>query len=242
MRWAKVEHRSGGVTAQAVSPHAVHLSNGEILRPDSAHLEKKARSRHTAWEARGVTRGDWLVGDDRRAFATERIYEIATELIAHGGFAAFDIDALAARAHCSRATIYRHVGGKAELRDGVLIRVAARIVDTVRRTVEGMSGPDRVVTAIAVALDEIRSDPLGQLMIGRSTLPQQAEVPASLAMAGLATELTGIAADDPQAAQWIVHVVLSMVYLPVGNSQVERELLQRFVAPAFERPSSRISV
>jgi AcrR family transcriptional regulator len=180
-----------------------------------------------------VTRGDWLVGGDRRAVATERIYEIATELIAHGGLEAFDVDALAARAHCSRATIYRHVGGKAEIRDGVLTRAAARIVDSVRRTVEGMSGPDRVVTAIAEALDEIRSDPLGQLMISRSTLPRQAEVPASPAMASLATELTGIAADDPQAAQWIVHVVLSMVYLPVGDSRVEREMLQRFVAPAF---------
>jgi AcrR family transcriptional regulator len=181
-----------------------------------------------------VTRDDWLVGGDRRAVATERIYEIATELIARGGLARFDIDALAARAHCSRATIYRHVGGKAEIRDGVLIRVAARIADTVRHTVKGMSGPDRVVMAIAVALDEIRSDPLGQLMISRSTLPQQSEVPASLAMASLATELTGIAADDPAAAQWIVHVVMSMVYLPVGDSRAEREMLQRFVAPAFE--------
>jgi AcrR family transcriptional regulator len=181
-----------------------------------------------------VTRDDWLVGGDRRAVATERIYEIATELIAQGGLARFDIDALAARAHCSRATIYRHVGGKAEIRDGVLIRVAARIADTVRHTVEGTSGPDRVVMAIAVALDEIRSDPLGQLMITRSTLPQRSEVPASLAMASLATELTGIAADDPAAAQWIVHVVMSMVYLPVGDSRAEREMLQRFVAPAFE--------
>jgi AcrR family transcriptional regulator len=181
-----------------------------------------------------MPRDDWLVGGDRRAVAAERIYEIATELIAQGGLAAFDIDALATRAHCSRATIYRHVGGKAEIRDGVLTRVATRIVDTVRRTVEGMSGPDRVVTAIAVALDEIRSDPLGQLMISGSTLPQQSEVRASVAMASLATELTGIAADDPQAAQWIVHVVMSMVYLPVGDSRVEREMLQRFVAPAFQ--------
>jgi hypothetical protein len=53
-------------------------------------------------------------------------------------------------------------------------------------------------------------------------------------MASLATELTGIAADDPAAAQWIVHVVMSMVYLPVGDSRAEREMLQRFVAPAFE--------
>jgi AcrR family transcriptional regulator len=181
-----------------------------------------------------VTRDDWLVGGDRRAVAAERIYSIATEQIAKDGLAAFDIDALATRAHCSRATIYRHVGGKAAIRDGVLIRAAARIVDRVRRAVEGTSGPDRVVTAIAVALDEIRSDPLGQLMISRATVPEQADVPASLALEELATELTGIADDDPDAARWIVHVVLSLVYLPVGDARVEREMLRRFVAPAFD--------
>ena len=49
------------------------------------------------------------------------------------GLDAFDVDSLAARVHCSRATIYRHVGGKAEIRDAVLVRAAARIVATVRR-------------------------------------------------------------------------------------------------------------
>jgi AcrR family transcriptional regulator len=181
-----------------------------------------------------MTRDDWLVGGDRRAVATERIYEIATDLIARRGIAAFDIDALAARAHCSRATIYRHVGGKGEIRDHVLMRVAERIVDTVRRTVEGMTGSERVVTAITVALEQIRSDPLGQLMISRSTVVGQADLPASPVMENLAAELTGIAADDPAAARWVVHVVLSLLYLPIGDAELEREMVQRFVAPAFE--------
>jgi AcrR family transcriptional regulator len=181
-----------------------------------------------------MTRNDWLVGGDRRAVATERIYEIATDLIARRGIAAFDIDALAARAHCSRATIYRHVGGKGEIRDHVLMRVAERIVDTVRRTVEGMTGSERVVTAITVALEQIRSDPLGQLMISRSTVVGQADLPASPVMENLAAELTGIAADDPAAARWIVHVVLSLLYLPIGDAKLERQMVQRFVAPAFE--------
>ena len=230
----KLEYRQVKAIGQAVSRHAAYLQRAEIYHAILSHHAKNVLCRRTAWKARAVPRDDWLVGGDRRAVATERIYAVATELIAEGGLAAFDIDSLAARAHCSRATIYRHVGGKAEIRDGVLTRAAARIVDTVRRTVEGMSGPDRVVTAIAVALDEIRSDPLGQLMIGRSTLPHRAEVPTSLAMATLASELTGIAADDPAAAKWIVHLVMSMIYHPLGDSRMEREVLQRFVAPAFE--------
>jgi AcrR family transcriptional regulator len=181
-----------------------------------------------------VARDDWLVGGERRAVAAERIYSVATELIARNGLDALDIDALAARAHCSRATIYRHVGGKSKIRDGVLVRVAARIVNTVRRAVDGMTGPDRVVTAVAVALDEIRSDPLGQLMISQTAAPEVSGIDASPAIAGLAAELTGITPDDPLAATWIVHLVLSLAYLPVGDSRTEREMLQRFVAPAFE--------
>lgn len=181
-----------------------------------------------------MPRDDWLVGGDRRAVAAERIYAAATELIAQEGFDAFDIDTLAARAHCSRATVYRHVGGKAQIRDGALVRASARIVDTVRRAVVGLTGADRVVTAVTVALDEIRSDPLGRLMIGRTNAPEVSGIDASPVIAGLAAELTGITPDDPLAAKWIVHLVLSLAYMPVGDSRSEREMLQRFVAPAFE--------
>jgi AcrR family transcriptional regulator len=198
-----------------------------------SQVEISALNRRSAWQARNVPRDDWLVGGDRRAVAAERIYVVATELIAQRGWESFDIDALAVRAHCSRATIYRHVGGKVEIRNGVLMRVAARIVGTVRRAVVGMTGSDRVVTAVAVALEEIRSDPLGQLMISRSTVPAVNGIEASPALASFAAELTGIAADDPLAAQWIVRLVMSFAYLPVGDSTVERKMLQRFVAPAF---------
>jgi AcrR family transcriptional regulator len=59
-----------------------------------------------------MVREDWVVGGDRRAVATDRIYAAATELIVCEGLDAFDIDTLAARVHCSRATIYRYAGAK----------------------------------------------------------------------------------------------------------------------------------
>ena len=60
-----------------------------------------------------MTRSDWLVGGDRRTAAAERIYAAATDLIARDGMDAFDIDTLASRVHCSRATIYRMRGRQA---------------------------------------------------------------------------------------------------------------------------------
>lgn len=181
-----------------------------------------------------MPRDDWVVGGDRRAIAAERIYAAATDLIAREGLDAFDIDRLAATVHCSRATVYRYAGGKAEIRDTVLSRAAADVVATVRSAVDTLTGSERVVTAITMALKQIRSDPLGQLMIGSvRDLDAMTWLTASPLLAGFAADLSGLADGDPHAAQWIIRVVLSLVYWPVQDEEVEREMVQRFVAPAF---------
>ncbi len=38
---------------------------------------------------------------------------------------------------------------------------------------------------------------------------------------------------DPQAALWVVRIVMSQQYLPVGDDNTEREMVERFVTPAF---------
>jgi AcrR family transcriptional regulator len=180
-----------------------------------------------------VSHSDWLVGGDRRAIAAERIYAAATEMMTREGLETFDIDRLAKRVHCSRATVYRYVGGKAEIRDAVLARTASRIIETVRQTVEEMSGPERVVTAITVALKLIRADPLYQLMISSVRTNEMVWLTGSPLLARFATDLTGLTDNDPQAAHWVVRVVLSLMYWPAGDDETERQVVQRFVAPAF---------
>ncbi|ORW02593.1 TetR/AcrR family transcriptional regulator [Mycobacterium kyorinense] len=178
-------------------------------------------------------RKDWVVGGDRRSVAADRIYAAATELIVAKGLDALDIDALAARVHCSRATVYRYAGGKAQIRDAVVMRMAARIVDTVRRAVDGLTGAERVITAITVALEQIRSDPLRRIMLDSITAADMGNLHSSPVLAHLAADLTGITDDDSQAAQWIVRVVMSLAYWPIGDSIREEEMLRRFVTPAF---------
>jgi AcrR family transcriptional regulator len=180
-----------------------------------------------------MSRDDWLFDDGRRAAAIERIYAAATELIYRDGMDAFNVDVLAATTHCSRATIYRYVGGKKDIREAVLARAATRIVETVRASVEGRTGADRVVTAIEVAVAEIRADPAGQLFVESARSGGWNWLTASEAVADFASELTGIADDDPHAAQWILRMVLSLLLLPDTDSRAEHALLQRFVAPAF---------
>ncbi|STZ88504.1 transcriptional regulator [Mycolicibacterium fortuitum] len=138
-------------------------------------------------------RTDWLVGGNRRAEAAERIYSAAAELAARDGLDALDIDVLAARVHCSRATIYRHAGGKAQIRDAVLARLAVSIVGEVRRAVDGLSGAERVLTAITVALQRIRCDPMfGLLLASLRGGGVMADLTQSSVPAAFATELTGL--------------------------------------------------
>src|SRR5580693_7207196 len=118
-----------------------------------------------------MPRHDWLVGRDRRSEAAERIYAAAADLIARRGYEAFTSEALAASVHCSPATIYRHAGGKAAIRDAVVAIQAARIVDTTREAIRDLEGPDRVVTATLVALQRLQSDPLAQMMRSMHTTP-----------------------------------------------------------------------
>ena len=180
-----------------------------------------------------MSRDDWLFDGGRRATAAERIYAMATELIVRDGMDAFSIDALAARTHCSRATIYRYVGGKKEIRDAVLARTAARIIETVRSSVEGRAGPERVLTAIEAAVAEIRDDPMGGLFLESARGGGWTWLTTSPVVADFATELTGLAGDDATAARWIVRLVLSLLFWPDADPRAEHQMLQRFVAPAF---------
>lgn len=70
---------------------------------------------------------DWLAGGERQELAAERIYAAAAELTRERGLDALHVDAVAARAGCSRATLYRHVGGKRAIVDGLVARGAAAV-------------------------------------------------------------------------------------------------------------------
>jgi AcrR family transcriptional regulator len=173
---------------------------------------------------------DWLVGRDRRDEAVERIYAAAADLISRNGFDAFTIEALARKVHCSPATIYRHAGGKVAIRDAVTTRLSARIVETVRNTIENLRGPERVVIAVVVALQRIRSEPLGHLMMGSPRVAHGNEwLTDSPVVTALAEEMIGGDAPDPDAAQWLIRVVLALWYWPVKDHDAEVQMLQRFL-------------
>ena len=176
---------------------------------------------------------DWLTGGDRHELAAERIYAAAANLIARRGLARFDLESLAEAAHCSRATLYRHAGGKTQIRDEVLARSARRINSVVMRAAQELTGGDRVVAAISVALREIRSDPVASQVF----TPGRPESAALLADSGMlarfAAESAGLDPDDTAASQWINRVTLSLLFWPGPDEAAETRMLRSYVSPAF---------
>jgi len=178
---------------------------------------------------------DWLAGGDRTELATERIYAAAADSAALHGLDRLNIDRIAAQVGCSRATVYRHVGGKRALRDGVLARSIARIGAEVAAAVDGLNGEERVVQAILVSLTVIRADAVASTLL--EVTPGMGKGNRSLLrsprLAATAAELSGLTVDDPVAAGWVVRVVLALLFWPIGDVVAEEAVVRRFVAPTI---------
>lgn len=176
---------------------------------------------------------DWLIGRDRRSEGAERIYAAAAELISRQGYDAFTIDALAAVVHCSPATIYRHAGGKAAIRDTVLARQAERILDSVRDAITGLTGSERIVTATLVALQRLRAEPLSQIMRAMTGSPGTDWLTDSPVVTRFAAEMVGDDNPDPLAAKWLIRVFLALWYWPIQDADNEEAAVRRFLGPPY---------
>lgn len=176
---------------------------------------------------------DWLGTDPRRAAAIARIRSAAAELFLERGLDQVSVEDVAARAGCSRATLYRHVGGKSALVGGMVAAAAETVAERVAAAVAPLTGSRRIVEAILVSVTAVRADPALAAWFTRSGPGRGDDYLASSPNLGrIATALTGIAPDD-DAAQWIVRVVISLLALPAADPAAERRIVERFVEPAF---------
>ncbi|MFE3292370.1 TetR/AcrR family transcriptional regulator [Rhodococcus sp. NPDC059234] len=180
-----------------------------------------------------VERVDWLTGGSRRDAATERIYAAAAALLDERGFEAVTVEDVAARAGCSRATLYRYVGGRDAILDGVITRAAAAVATEVSEAVASLNGSERIVEAILTSVRAVRANPaLHTWFAGSRTRSVDDYLASSPRLGSIAAGLTGLAPTDA-AAQWTVRVVLALLTWPMPDPAAERQLVERFVAPAF---------
>lgn len=176
---------------------------------------------------------DWLAGGDRRTLAIDRIERAALALFLERGIDNVTADDIAAAAGCSRATLYRCVGGKPRLMRAVIVRAAGSVVARVEAAVDSVPPGRRPVEAILAAVAAIRADPVLRQWLIRHRSPDTDEFLAAAPELGhIATALTRIAPDD-EAAGWVVRVVLSLLTWPLSDAAAERHLVERFVGPTL---------
>lgn len=117
----------------------------------------------------------------------------------------------------------------------MLVRIGI-VADGFRHGVVGLDQQIAVaVEAVLVALQEVRTDVVGGVMIKALARPSVSTwLIGSPLLAEHASTLTGSCRNDAEAAQWTVRVFLSLLVAPGGDAASERALVQRFLKPAFE--------
>ena len=86
-----------------------------------------------------------------------------------------------------------------------------RIIGSIRQAVAGIEGTERVATAIVVALDCMRAEPLGKLIMGDIHPDYDTgTVTASPFVVKMAEEMIG--RKDPLAAQWLIRITFALWY------------------------------
>ncbi|WP_343287360.1 TetR family transcriptional regulator [Gordonia sp. SID5947] len=166
---------------------------------------------------------DWLIDGNRPDVARARLIACATDLIARRGVTKFDINGLARHAHCSRATVYRHAGGRAAIIEGVLAATSAPIITAVRTATTGLGGSDRARVAISVALRELREDRVFRQFLRSSHLITLAPTAvASNTVAALAAELIGIDPSETTSTEFAIRSFLTLLLWPAEPTEEDR--------------------
>lgn len=174
---------------------------------------------------------------DRRSPAVERILDAAGELFATHGVDAVSMAQIAAGAGCSRATLYRYFPDRPALQLAFVQREAVRVGALVAADLAGAHrDADLLVEGVLAALRHVRANPA--LLAWFSD--RDAAHTADLAQGSEVVEALGLSmAADPDAARWLVRVIVSLLTVPGGDESEERRLVERFVAPVVATGQSR---
>jgi AcrR family transcriptional regulator len=182
----------------------------------------------------------------------ERVVAATLTCVARHGLNKTTIDDVAREAGCSRATLYRHIGGKAELVHLVVRTEAERITDQVRAAADlEDSLEDAVVAMLVIARKEL--DEHAALRFVADFEPERllphltfgggdrflARVSAAFAPA-LERFLPG---HTERSAEWIARVGLTLWLCPNGpvsfaDTDRVREYVRAFVVPGLQSISN----
>ncbi|WP_421840299.1 TetR/AcrR family transcriptional regulator [Mycobacterium sp.] len=177
----------------------------------------------------------WITGEDRRKLVLQRIYDSACEVAAERGLDQLDIDVIAQRTGCSRATVYRHAGGKNAIRGAVLARTAAQIVASVQEKITELTGGERIVATILFTLKAVRANTVSATVLAGAAHPTTNSSRCTTREWAAATaKLAGLDPECSFAGRWMVRVILSLLFWPMPTKDMEEQTVRSLVAPMLE--------
>lgn len=160
----------------------------------------------------------------------ERIIAAATQEVADCGLDGLSMEDVAVRANCSRATVYRRIGGKEALRDAVLVEAITRINAAVAEIVSRCEDDDRVFHAIRASLDTIRADPVSSALLTGPMVGQSVSSALITKVTDSVALLTNIGVDDGAGRELIARVTLSLLCWPAADRAAELAIIRRYAA------------
>lgn len=177
--------------------------------------------------SRGSGPSGWV---DRRTPAVDRILDAAGDLFAERGVSAVAMGEIAAAAGCARATLYRYFPDRPALQLAFVQREATRVGALVAADVAGLpEGADALTEAVLVALRHVRAAPTLLAWFNERDAARTADI----ARESEVIEALGLTMiDDPDAVDWLVRMIVSLLTVPGGDAAAERRLVERFVTPA----------
>jgi AcrR family transcriptional regulator len=228
--------RRGTETARArPAGKAVSSPPEDLALPEIAWLDSSHRATRFFDISGGVVPSskDWLTGADRRREAARVIHEAAMEVLAEGGLEAFSIDAVATRAGCSRATLYRHVGGKEALLQGVIVEAMRYFADRLEAEAGVDAGPERAARATLIALAEVRDKPLLRDAIAARHAMIVELLSGSEEICALGARMYGT---RPEAWPWVLRSVLMLVLWPIPDPADEEAIVRSYLVAGLDDP------
>jgi AcrR family transcriptional regulator len=166
----------------------------------------------------------------------EQILEAAIGAVADHGLDGLSMEDIAVRAGCSRATVYRRVGGKDAIRDALLDHALVRITASVMQAVGHLAGDERVARVIVASLDTIRADPVSAALLTGPAPAQSVSSALITQVNDTVAQLAGLDPDDSVGCELISRLTLSLLCWPASDRRTELAIIRRHVSPFLLDP------
>ena len=179
--------------------------------------------------------------------AGDKILDAAATTFVELGVSRAGMGDIARYAGCSRGTLYRYFKSRDALHRAYVEREARRIAARIAEELSDVKDPaHRLLESVMRSIRAVRAAPALAAWFApeeaglAAAFSRSAEVVESVAGAFLEQARSSDDAAIRRRLEWLVRVVVSLLTVPGGSEEEERDLVARFVVPGVLRDAAPI--